>query len=448
MVAVTPPNYGQGLHGVVTMHDVVHDLFLRQEWIAPPPKLAFWEHIFPLFARLVGNQWVNQGIYFLFGAGSPSDLTDPEYLEKLASPDSRAPAGARAPLPLVPPAAAALGPTPRRAPTCRRRRRPDLPPFYGDGIDFTDLPIYDLRRDHDAVRVAAALGRGGFRDGERGHGALAGGARGPPAGRAAGRAGPARRWRTAWAAPFHPGIELTWPMRVPSMWRDPAMSRPALPAQHPAGGRGSPRTTTAPSSLPRSRLGPAAPGGERPGHAHPLAGRPLADRRGELPVRLQPSNYLSLPSFWAARVPNQVLAMAVVRAPSDAGPAAGPEGEAPHLPPVLAARPERPGAYQARINNMVTNWHAMGIIAEQPVPPGATPEPGWPHRYWVETGRAEKLRRARSHLRAGETRREPARAGDTGRLLRRGDRGGPAGPHGGRARPSRSRGGRSSAATV
>lgn len=45
------------------------------------------------------------------------------------------------------------------------------------------------------------------------------------------------------------------------------------------------------------------------------------------------------------------------------------------------------GAYQARINNMVAHWHDVGIVAEQPVPPGDL-KPGWPHRYWVETGRS------------------------------------------------------------
>jgi hypothetical protein len=29
-------------------------------------------------------------------------------------------------------------------------------------------------------------------------------------------------------------------------------------------------------------------------------------------------------------------------------------------------------------------------VAEQPVP-GGPAEPGWPHRYWVETGRAKKF---------------------------------------------------------
>ena len=33
-VAVTPPNYGQGLYGAVTMYDVVYDLFCRDPQFA------------------------------------------------------------------------------------------------------------------------------------------------------------------------------------------------------------------------------------------------------------------------------------------------------------------------------------------------------------------------------------------------------------------------------
>ena len=40
-VAVTPPNFGQGLYGVVTMYDVVYDLFCRDpssRWTRRPDR--------------------------------------------------------------------------------------------------------------------------------------------------------------------------------------------------------------------------------------------------------------------------------------------------------------------------------------------------------------------------------------------------------------------------
>ena len=87
-VAVTPPNFGPGLYGVVTMYDVVYDLFCRDPKFAldPPTRPSFWRHIYPMLSRLVDTGWVNSGVDVLFGPGSPSHLTTPELLAQLADP--------------------------------------------------------------------------------------------------------------------------------------------------------------------------------------------------------------------------------------------------------------------------------------------------------------------------------------------------------------------------
>jgi hypothetical protein len=135
MVAVTPPSYGQGLYGVVTMYDVVFDLFSRDAKFGQPRRPSFWRDIYPIFDRLVGNQWVNSGVGFLFGSGSPSDLTEPELLYKLSS-------AAEEHKPLRTyyfnwfrnPADATAAQEPEK-----------LPPFYGDAFgDFADLGMDDL----------------------------------------------------------------------------------------------------------------------------------------------------------------------------------------------------------------------------------------------------------------------------------------------------------------
>jgi hypothetical protein len=384
MVAVTPPNYGQGLHGVVTMYDVVYDLFLSQGWIAPPEKLTFWEHIFPLFARLVGNQWVNQGIYFLFGAGSPSDLTDPAYLEKLASPDPqfrrerehlfhwfRQP-----PPPWDDPSPRAHLPPPEPA---------GLPPYYGDGVDYPDSTIYDLAITPTQFEWLRRWAEGDFTTGEHSH---------------------APQWKLADLAvadqpaaldrapledclggPFHPGIELTWPMRVPSMWRRPGESGllyrlNVLPPEQP------PKDDYGPLLTPAIVLGPDGPlQASGPGSLTRWMGIPWQTDEASCLSGYNTSNYLSLPSFWAARVPNQVLAQQSYERLSD--PALPDAQKMKHLTyrQFWLRDLNASGAYKDRINNMVKNWHAVGIIAEQPAP-GGHPEPGWPHRYWVETGRA------------------------------------------------------------
>ena len=47
--------------------------------------------------------------------------------------------------------------------------------------------------------------------------------------------------------------------------------------------------------------------------------------------------------------------------------------------------------YQARINNMVKEWHLLGIVVEQPGDLPMEPEPGFPARYWVETDRSTQF---------------------------------------------------------
>jgi len=388
MVAVTPPNYGQGLHGVVTMHDVVYDLFLRQEWVEPPAKLSFWEHIFPLFARMAGNQWVNQGIYFLFGAGSPSDLTNPEYLEKLASPDPAHRAEReylfhwfRQP------------PPPWDSPSPRAELPPpepvDLPPFYGDGVDYTDSAIYDLAITPTQYEWLRLWAEGKVETGER------------PTRlpekleelELAAQPGALDRapLEDCLGGAFHPGIELTWPLRVPSLWQPPASVDGLLYRLNilPAGE--TPVDDYGPFLTPEIALGPGGPvSASGPGTLTRWLGIPWQTDEASCLSGYNSSNYLSLPSFWAARVPNQVLAWKSYERLLD--PALPAAQKVKHLTyrQFWLRDLNASGAYQDRINNMVKNWHAIGIVAEQPVP-GGPAEPWWPHRYWVETGRSEEF---------------------------------------------------------
>lgn len=386
MVAVTPPNYGQGLHGPVTMYDVVYDLYLRQGWIAPPAKLHFWEHIFPIFARLVGNQWVSQGVYFLFGAGSPSDLTDPAYLEKLSSPD-----------PAHKPAREALfrwfrqPPPPWDEDPSRRAELPPaepagLPPFYGDGVDYPNTTIYDLAVTETQYEWLRRWAEGDFETGER-H-AEPKSLSDVPLERQPSVLDRAPL-EDCLGGPFHPGIELTWTLRVPIMWREPGGGllfrlKVLAPGEEPKDDYGVMLT-------PSVALGPGGPlDGSGPGTLTRWMGIPWQTDEASCLSGYNTSNYLPLPSFWAARVPNQVLAMQSYERLQD--PALPPAQKMKHLTyrQFWLRDLSASGAYQDRINNMVANWHAIGIVTEQPVPGGGA-EPGWPHRYWVETGRAEEF---------------------------------------------------------
>jgi hypothetical protein len=89
MVVVVPPNYGQGLYGVVTMLDVVKDVYYKKKkgGLTRPKTPSFKEHIWPMFKALSEAQWMNEGIYMLFGQGSPCNFTDPQVFQKLCEKD-------------------------------------------------------------------------------------------------------------------------------------------------------------------------------------------------------------------------------------------------------------------------------------------------------------------------------------------------------------------------
>ncbi|HYO13108.1 MAG TPA: LodA/GoxA family CTQ-dependent oxidase [Thermoanaerobaculia bacterium] len=385
MVAVTPPNYGQGLYGPVTMYDVVYDLYLRQGWIEKPGTITFWEHIFPIFERLVGNQWVSQGVYFLFGAGSPSDLTDEEYLKKLADPD-----------PQFRPVREALfrwfrlPPPPWDTPGPRADLPPaepaGLPPFYGDGVDYTGLTIYDLAVTTTQYEWLRLWAEGKFETGSRPE--RLGSLEKVPVEKQ-----PAVLDRTpledCLGGPFHPGIELTWPLRVPILWQEPGNGllyrvKVLPPGEEPADDYG-------PFLTPGKALGPGGPlDGSGPGSLTRWMGIPWQTDEASCLSGYNTSNYLPLPSFWAARVPNQVLAMQSYERLEDASLPEHQKMKHFTYRQFWLRDLNASGAYQARINNMVKNWDAIGIIAGQEAPAGAT-GPGWPERFWVETGRAEKF---------------------------------------------------------
>jgi hypothetical protein len=373
MVAVTPPNYGPGLYGVVTLYDVVLDLFIRDDKfkLAAPERPSFWRHIFPIFERLVANQWVNGGVNFLFGTGSPSDLTNPELLYQLSST-----AEEYRPLRTSyfnwfrDPADGAKAQEPEK-----------LPPFYGDAFgDFSGVGLDDLALTPTQYDWLRRWAEGDF------------------------DADPAQRDRPATledylvaeqphaldeaslesclGGPFHPGIELTWTLRVGSMWQEPFRLNVLPEGQQP-------KMDYGPSLTPDEALGP---GGvvesSGPGTLTWWMGVPWQTDGASCLSGYEIGTYLPLPSFWAARVPNQVLSeRSYTRVLDESLPVAQ---RLKHL----FYRPEwlryfGPD-YDTRINDNVAKWDKLGIIAEAE---GSTDhaETGLPARLWVETGLADEF---------------------------------------------------------
>jgi hypothetical protein len=285
-VVVAPPNYAPEILSLQTMYDVIYDASLGS-LIAPPPHVSFTEHIYPLLAQFSETQWVNYGFHRHFGWGSPYDFLQPDALSQLASND---------------PAHQDV-----RQRIFRQFRNPDSPvpqpyawpPLYGDamGVPAPDpQQWFSVTRTHyehlrhwaageflsdwsDARPAAASLAELPLDEqpGALDKAALA----------------------FCMGGPFHPGCEMTWPMRHASLYSAPFRLR-HWPADV------EPNSITA-TSLTLDQLGPAlsspAPPATSPA-GWPSPGKPTPPVAA--PATIQSFDPY-LPAFWPARVPNHVL---------------------------------------------------------------------------------------------------------------------------------------------
>jgi hypothetical protein len=387
MAVVTPPNFGPGLYGTVTLFDVVHDLFLRQGWAKPVEELTFWGQIFPILERMVNSQWVMEGSNILFGPGSPGDLTDPKRLKVLADPGKKARAEREKVFKLF-----RQPPPPWDSPEPRATLPPPqpsrLPPYYGDGFgDYSQVAIDELALTLTQYEQLRRWAEGDFVPGKPAV---------PPARLEdlplAEQPGALDRspLEDCLGGPFHPGIEMTWPMRRPSMWQAPKDANGLLYRLNILPPGESPQDDYGAVLTPEVCLGPDGPlTASGPGSLTRWMGVPWQTDEASCLNGYDPSTYLPLPSFWAARVPNEVLSQHAFEQAT--------HGDLPYTQRFRQLsyrqwwlRDIQGAGYQDRINNMIKEWHLLGIVAEHPAPKGE-PEPGFPARYWVETGRSRSF---------------------------------------------------------
>lgn len=346
-VVSTSPDWGPSVaEGIITLYDAIESGLYTANRRAKA-RTDFARDIYPIFRRLTDTQWVNEGFLYTNGWGSPGDWTTPAMQRKLAD----------------------------RSPANRAWRRkvfasfrdpnyanmePDLvPALYGDKIALPPnlvqprqwMALTPLQHAHlrawadgnftvaagtDATRLSdlpvserpAALDRASL-------GACLGGA-------------------------FHPGIEFTWLARIPWIWtRDMRLKWTALDPNAQDYG---PLMT---QDIALSRTGPLSDIG--PGSIGQWMGLPwhsdsISCRSGYTKAVSQVS-----PTFWPARIPNQVLAeadYAVVMDPSRS------------LADRRAAFARRRGwerfvagpTSQVAINAMITDWYKLGVVTEMPGP--------------------------------------------------------------------------------
>lgn len=369
-VVVAPPNFAPGIQSVVTMYDVLFEVATKLEPDRAPQRPSFTRQIYPLLERHVSNQWVNAGMARQFGWQSAGDFLAPSALAQLSD------------------ASDASNVT--RDALFRRFRDPAyttmdfsaLPPYYGDNTNFPPqtprqwmavLPIqYQWLKQWAAGDFDADWPAGGLQ--------FPASLEDLPASEqpdALDRA----VLDECLGGPFHPGCEMTWPVRVLSIYESPFRLRR--------------RTSSEPD------WGPMMTSVIALGNPGPLTASAAGDltRWMAVPWQTDTASCLSayepnvdeyLPTFWPARVPNDVLSMDSYKTLMD--PAATPAAkQAAFASRVKWLRGQPLGRGEqglTRINAFVTGWGQHGIITRKD---GPTNDPTFPTDIWVETGRDPAL---------------------------------------------------------
>ncbi|WP_327729595.1 LodA/GoxA family CTQ-dependent oxidase [Streptomyces sp. NBC_00487] len=360
-VVVGPPNYAPELKSVRTLYDLLRDAFVTAGTLPEPKKVSFTHDILPILRRLCDLQWVNQGLATLFGHGGREHFLDPDLLAALADPGARH--------------------EELRRQISKAMRDPDRdgtspipwPPVYGDAMS---LPAVSARQylalSPLQTRLLARWTRGEFVPD-----LVPGAAATPkPLDRLPLADRPAALDRAALsfclADAFHPGCEITWPMRHTTLYSAPFRIRHLPPGPDRMYGR---------VLTPQTALAYDGPlYAQGPGHLTRWMAVPwqtdTASCRSGYESRYDPY----LPTFWPARVPNHVLA------------------EEDYLIAVDTTRPREerlaafarrapwdrwlPKPYKATINAMVKDFGRLGLVERRP---GATDDPLLPAEMLVES---------------------------------------------------------------
>ncbi|HEX2120398.1 MAG TPA: LodA/GoxA family CTQ-dependent oxidase, partial [Thermoanaerobaculia bacterium] len=364
-VVVAPPDYAPGIIAFITMYDVIRDAGWKLDPSLMPAKPSFQHDIAPLFQRLMDNQWVNAGFGKLFGWKQEGDLRN-----------------------LLP----SLGNTsefyrPLREAMFIRFRDPAyeemdadaIPPVYGDGMD---LPPHDPRQwlavtdmQYEMLRRWAT---GDF---------IADYDPAPPPQELSEIPLAEQPWALDYAAlentiggPFHPGCEMTWPMRQPIMYDKPFRLKL----------RKGPEPDYGPELTSKIALAAGGPlDGSGPGSVSRWMAVPWqTDTSSCLYAYVGYQDGVFLPTFWPVRVPNTVLTQEqydVVRNTKEPLSARRAAFAFDNRPYWLRALPPREN-YQAVINDFVAEWNEVGVVTKQPGTPKENGSQVFPAVMHVELG--------------------------------------------------------------
>jgi len=380
-VVVAPPNYAPNIIGWRTIHEMLVDVFTEAGWIPVPKQVSFSTHILPVLKRLSNLQWVNKGFGAMFGAGGPMNFENAAFIAKLAYTE-----GPNKPLDPYKELRQTILNAFRPLNTTASERR-TWPWIYGDAFGsfakdspLNDLPLPRLQEFflkrwvegnfindwNPAATPPATLDqvplpqRPGMLDAAALHFCL--------------------------ADAFHPGCEITWPVRHSSMYSAPFRFRHRS-ANDPEPNYGA-KLNARNVEQPNGPLYAQAPGDITRWMALPWQGDTAFCRSG-----YEPEYDPYLPTFWAARVPNQVLSEEDYKIVIDTS--------LPREQRIAAFNHREQwlrsltGSVAQQMMQMIAEFGKMGVVEARP---GVKGDPLFPETLFVETLTPERLEALRVHV--------------------------------------------------
>ncbi len=208
-VACCGPDFAPDIPPFVSLYDVINDVGIEAGWVKPPEgKLSFQKYIYPFFHRLALMDWVAAAANLDQGWIRIGNFADPAYVAQLADPSPANLAFRESVLQAI------------RDPNSEEPQQYKLPYMLGDGINYSASPLRWFKMPKRQYAILQAWARGDFVDDRD--------AKAPPVtalDQIPIAEQPEALTRAALepcsGGAFHPGVELTWPLRHKELYRGP-----------------------------------------------------------------------------------------------------------------------------------------------------------------------------------------------------------------------------------
>ncbi|NPU13495.1 hypothetical protein HL666_22255 [Bradyrhizobium sp. 83002] len=342
-VVVAPPNYGPQQKSVRTLWDLMRDVAIAAGQLPRPARPSFSFDILPIFQRLNGLQWVNAGFAAGFGWRSAFDFASPDWIARLGDGSA-----ANAEL---------------RKVIANQFRNDKIdswspvpwPWLYGDAMNIppAQTPLQHASLSNTQLMMLQQWAAGDFDpDYDPARKAPATIEEVPVA--AQGETLTRAALEFCLADAFHPGCEMTWPVRAATMYLEPFRFLHA-PEGWIEPGLGEVLTSDG-VTIPNGPLYGQLPGSITRWMAVPWQTDTASCRSG-----YDKSYDPYVPSFWPARVPNQVLTKENYAIVMDTGKPMQ-ERLAAFANRAAWIAPLGTTSYTDQINNMIHGFDHLGVV--------------------------------------------------------------------------------------